>query len=206
MLERWHFKTAARLLALSLLLIGTAHLSAQSSKVMGEVHFEGDTQIDRDSGVWIDGEYIGYVKELKGDKKVLLLPGKHQVAVRQAGYIEFTQELVVEPGQVQTIQVKMQPLPGVKLPDVTAELKVTVQPKRAAVFLDGNYVGHASELGGSFHSLLVSPGKHKIKIELPGYRTFETEVNVLAGQKSEVKTELLKGSIEQAGSDIKQPQ
>jgi len=31
-------------------------------------------------------------------------------------------------------------------------------------------------------------------------------VNVLAGQKSEVKTELLKGSIEQAGSDIKQPQ
>ncbi len=42
---------------------------------MGEVQFEGDTQIDRDSGVWIDGEYIGYVKELKGDKKVLLLAG-----------------------------------------------------------------------------------------------------------------------------------
>jgi hypothetical protein len=206
MFKKWHVKTAASLLALSVLFIGTAHSSAQSSKVMGEVRFEGDTQLDRDSGVWIDGEYIGYVKELKGDKKVLLLPGKHQVAVRQAGYTDFTQEVVVEPGQMQTIQVKMQSLPGAKTPDVTSELKVTVQPKRAAVFLDGNYVGHASELGGKFHSLLVSPGKHKIKIELPGYRTFETEVDVLAGQKSEVKTELVKGSIEQAGDDIKKPQ
>jgi hypothetical protein len=205
MFQMWRLRPAACLLVLSLLLIST-RVSAQSSKVMGEVHFEGDTQIDRDSGVWIDGEYVGYVKELKGDKKVLLLPGKHQIAIRQAGYSEFTQEVVVEPGQLQTIQVKMRLLPGEKMPAVTSELKVTVQPKRAAVFLDGRYVGHASELGGKFHSLVVNPGKHKIKIELPGYRTYETEVDVLAGQKAEVKTELVKGSIEQAGSDIKKPQ
>jgi PEGA domain len=205
MFKIWHLRTAASLFLLSLISFGTTYVSAQSSKVMGEVHFEGDTQIDRDSGVWIDGEYVGYVKELKGDKKVLLLPGKHQIAIRQAGYTEFTQEVTVEPGQLQTIQVKMQLLPGAKMPDVTSELKVTVQPKRAAVFLDDHYVGHASELGGKFHSLLVSPGKHKIKVELPGYRTYETEVDVLAGQKAEVKTELVKGSIEQAGSDIKKP-
>ncbi|MGB9465221.1 MAG: PEGA domain-containing protein [Candidatus Acidiferrum sp.] len=197
---------AAGLLALFSLSLSTVLASAQSSKVMGEVRFEGDTQLDRDSGVWIDGTYVGYVKELKGDKKVLLLPGKHQIAVRQVGYADFTRELIIEPGQLQEVQVSMQLLPGAKTPDVTSELKVTVQPKRAAVFLDGSYVGHASELGGKFHSLMVSPGKHRIKIELPGYRTFETEVNVLAGQKSEVKTELVKGSIEQAGSDIKKPQ
>lgn len=206
MFQSWRFRPAACLFALSLLFFGAAYGSAQSSKVMGEVRFEGDTQIDRDSGVWIDGEYIGYVKELKGDKKVLLLPGKHQIAVRQAGYTDFTREIVVEPGEAQEVQVKMQLLAGAKTPDVTSELKITVQPKRAAVFLDGNYVGHASELGGKLHSLLVSPGRHKIKVELPGYRTFETEVNVLAGQKSEVKTELVRGSIEQAGSDIKKPQ
>jgi uncharacterized membrane protein len=204
--QSWRLRPAASLLTLSLLFFGSAHVSAQSSKVMGEVRFEGNTQIDRDSGVWIDGEYIGYVKELKGDKKVLLMPGKHQIAVRQAGYAEFAREIVVEPGEAQEIQVKMELLLGAKTPDVTSELKITVQPKRAAVFLDGNYVGHASELGGKLHSLLVSPGKHKIKIELPGYRTFETEVDVLAGQKSEVKTELVRGSIEQAGSDIKKPQ
>jgi hypothetical protein len=197
---------AASLLALFSLALGTADVSAQSSEVMGEVRFEGNTQLDRDSGVWIDGNYVGYVKELKGKKKVLLLPGKHQIVVRQAGYSEFTRELVVEPGQAQEVQVAMRMLPGAKTPDVTSELKLTIHPKRAAVFLDGNYVGHASELGGKFHSLEVSPGKHRIKVELPGYRTFETDVDVLVGQKSEMKTELVKGSIEQAGTEIKKPQ
>lgn len=178
--------------------------SAQN-QVMGEVRFDGDTQLDRDSGVWIDGNYVGYVKELKGNKKVLLLPGQHHVVVKQAGYQDFVRDIVVEPQGIQSVKVSMQLIPGAKEPDVTSELKLNVQPKRAAVFLDGNYVGHVKELGGKFHSLLVSPGKHTIKIELPGYRTFETEIDVLAGQKSEVKTELVKGSIEQAGSDIKQP-
>ena len=50
----------------------------------------------------------------------------------------------------------------------------------------------------------MSPGKHRIKVALPGYRTFETEVGLLAGQKSEVKTELVKGSIEQASPEIKE--
>jgi hypothetical protein len=54
--------------------------------------------------------------------------------------------------------------------------------------------------------MLIAPGKHRIKVELPGYRPFETEVNLLANQKSEVKTELVKGSIEQASPEIKKPQ
>jgi len=179
---------------------------ARDSKVMGEVKFEGATKVERDAGVWIDGEYLGYVKELKGKKKVLLMPGKHQITARQAGYGDFISDIVVEPGQVQTVSVRMSLVPGAATPKITSELKLTIQPTRAAVFLDNNYIGHAGELGGSVHSLLVSPGTHHIKVELPGYRTFETDVTLLAGQKSEVKTELLKGSIEQASSDIKKPQ
>ena len=207
MLKTNHLRLATALLALSSFVLTTPHVPAQSSSdVMGEVRFDGNTQLDRDSGVWIDGNYVGYVKELKGKKKVLLLPGKHQIVVRQAGYSDFTRDIIVEPEGVQSIKVSMQLLPGAKTPDVTSELKLTIHPKRAAVFLDGNYVGHASELGGKFHSLQVSPGKHRIKVELPGYRTFETDVDVLVGQKSEMKTELVKGSIEQAGSEIKKPQ
>jgi PEGA domain len=177
-----------------------------SSKVMGEVKFEGATKVEKDSGVWVDGNYVGYLKELKGDKKVLLLPGEHQIAVRQSGYDDFEQKVVVEPGQIQTVDVRMHLSPRATSPDITSTLKLDVQPGRAAVFLDGKFVGHASEFGGALHSMLISPGKHQIKVELPGYRTFETEVNLLANQKSEVKTELVKGSIEQAGPDIKQPQ
>jgi hypothetical protein len=206
MIRTWKLGSAAPLLLIFFLSIVPARLLAQDNKVMGTLSFDGDTQLDRDSGVWVDGDYVGYVKEFRGKKSLPLLPGKHHVVVKQKGYEDLTRDIVVEPGQIQNIEVSMHLLPGATTPDVTAELKISVQPKRAAVFLDGSYVGHASELGGRFHSLLVSPGKHKIKIELPGYRTFETDVDVLAGQKSEVKTELVKGSIEQAGEDIKKPQ
>jgi|SRR6266851_5306796 len=206
MLKMLEFRSMTALFAQFCLYIAVAVASAQSSKVLGEVKFEGATKVERDSGVWVDGGYVGYLKELKGDKKVLLLPGEHQIAVRQSGYDDFMQKIVVEPGQTQTVRVVMHLMPRARTPDVTATLKVTVQPGRAAVFLDDKYVGHASELGGAIHSLLISPGKHRIKVELPGYRTFETELNLLAGQKSEVKTELVKGSIEQASPAIKQPQ
>jgi hypothetical protein len=197
------FPSATLLSALFCILPAVPRSVAQDSKVMGELKFKGKTGVEKDAGVWIDGTYVGYVKELKGDKKVLLLPGKHEVTARQSGYGDFVREVVVEPGQVQTVRVTMRLIPGARPPAITAELKLTVEPGRAAVFVDDNYVGHASELGGARHSMLISPGKHRIKIALPGYRTFETEVGLLAGQKSEVKTELVKGSIEQASAEIK---
>jgi hypothetical protein len=200
------YRCRAVIFACSCLLFAGVCAFAQNSKVMGEVQFEGATKVERDSGVWVDGNYVGYLKELKGDKKVLLLPGEHQIAVRQSGYDDFVQKIVVEPGQAQIVRVAMHLTAGARSPDVTATLKLNVQPGRAAVFLDGRFVGHASEFGGALHSMLISPGKHQIRVELPGYRTFETEVNLLAGQKSEVKTELVKGSIKQAGPDIKPQQ
>lgn len=206
MYRSFRLPSAALVLALSYFLLVPPRLAAQNSKVMGEVKFKGASGVEKDAGVWIDGTYVGYVKELKGDKKLLLLPGKHQITARESGYGDFVQDVVIEPGQKQKVRVAMHLLTGARPPSITAELKLTVDPGRAAVFVDDNYAGHASEFGGALHSLLISPGKHRIRVALPGYQTFETEVSLLAGQKSEVKTELLKGSIEQASSDIKKDQ
>ena len=175
------------------------------NQILGEVNFSGATKTEKTSGVWIDGQYVGYLNELKGAKKVMLLPGNHEISVRQSGYTDFAQKITVEPGQAQIVRVTMQKDRAATWPTVTSTLKLDLQPDRAAVFLDDAFVGHAGEFGGSFHSMVMSPGKHRIKVELPGYQTFETEVNLLAGQKSEVKTDLVKGSIEQAGPLIKQP-
>jgi hypothetical protein len=41
-------------------------------------------------------------------------------------------------------------------------------------------------------------------VELPGYQTFESDVTLVAGQKSEVKTTLAKGSVHQEDSLIGQ--
>jgi hypothetical protein len=185
--------------------LALSSVRAQDNKVMGELQFAGATKVDRDSGVWIDGQYLGYLKELKGDKKVMLLPGEHEVSVRQSGYRDFTQQIVAEPGQTLLLPVKMEKDPSAQYPTVTAKLRLDIKPERAAVFLDDAYVGHASEFSGAFHFMLISPGKHRVKVELPGYHTFDTELNLLANQKSEVKTDLVKGSVLQSGALVKQP-
>ncbi len=51
--------------------------------------------------------------------------------------------------------------------------------------------------------MLVAPGTHRIKIALPGYQTFETDINPLADQKVEIKTDLVKNGAPLAGPLVK---
>lgn len=167
-------------------------LHAQN-QVLGEVELVGASKVENTSGVWIDGQYVGYLNELKGSKKILLLPGEHEITVRQGGYLDFVQKLSVRAGEKQTIAVKMEEDTRVHVPQVTAEIKLDVKPSRAAVFVDGVFVGHVAEFGGVGKALLVAPGKRKIKITLPGYQTFETSIDVVANQKATIKTEMASG-------------
>jgi hypothetical protein len=165
------------------------------NSVMGEIQFEGKSHVEKTSGVWVDGGYVGYLSELKGSKKVLLLPGEHIISVRQDGYQDFTQTIRVEPGEKQVVRVTMQKAPTGPLPAAMATLKISVNPSRAAVFLDNLFVGHVGEFEGAGRGLLVVPGEHRLKIALPGYQAFETEVNPLANQNVEIKTDLLKDNL-----------
>ena len=173
------------------------------NQVMGEVHFIGPTKVEKSSGVWVDDQYVGYVKELQGNKKVLLLPGQHQIAVRQAGYRDFKQTIVVEPGQTLDVKIRMEKDPGAEYSKITGEIKLQVTPDRAAVFLDGAFAGHVHDFGGVKRAMLVAPGKHHIKVALPGYQAFDTDVDLLPNQKITIKTDLPPGSITQAGPSIK---
>ena len=60
-------------------------------RVQSELKFVARTKADKTAGVWVDGQYVGFVKELTGDKKIVLLPGKHEVLVRQAWYKDYAQ-------------------------------------------------------------------------------------------------------------------
>lgn len=166
-----------------------------SNDVMGELQFAGKSKVEKTSGVWVDGQYVGYLKELKGDKRVLLLPGEHTISVRQNGYEDFVERVLLQPGEKFTIRVGMQKAPVGALPPAWAIVKISVNPTRAAVFMDGRFVGHVGEFGGVGRALLVAPGNHRIKIALPGYKTFESDINPSANQKVEVKTELVRNDI-----------
>jgi hypothetical protein len=180
-----------RVLVLSFMAITVATVQA-GNDILGEIQLEGATKAERTSGVWVDGQYLGYLRELKGSKKILLLPGVHEISVRQNGYEDFTRKLTLQPGQKQTVLVKMVKDLRFKMPPVTAEIKLSVNPDRAAVFLDGLFVGHAGEFGGVAKSLLVAPGHRKITVSLPGYQTFSTELDLAPNQKFQIKTGLQK--------------
>jgi hypothetical protein len=178
--------------------------AAQNNKVMGQVNVVGKTKIDKSSGVWVDGQYLGYVSELTGDKKILLLPGSHEIVVRQVGYIPQTQTVTVEPGQALTINVSMEKDPKAIFPTgPTAQVKLDVTPDRAAVFVDGGFAGTTHEFGGVGKAMVIAPGKHHLKIALAGFQEFNTDVTLKPGQKITIKTELVAGSINDAGPAIK---
>ncbi|MGA7169987.1 MAG: PEGA domain-containing protein [Candidatus Sulfotelmatobacter sp.] len=183
---------AVCLLALLSLLVPIPALPAGNG-VLGQVDLLGATKVEETSGVWIDGQYVGYLRELKGSKKILLLPGEHEITIRQGGYMDFVQKVTVRAGETQTINVKLEKDTRIQLPRITAEIKLEVNPNRAAVFVDGVFVGHVAEFGGIGRALLVTPGKRKITISLPGYQTFETDIDLVPNQKSTVKTDLVKG-------------
>jgi hypothetical protein len=185
------------------LLPGALHLRAADNKVMGQVDFVPSTKVEKSAGVWIDGQYVGHISELKGDKKILLLPGEHDIDVRQSGYTDSDQKVTVEPGKTIDLMIHLTKDPRVEYSKVTSEIKLKVEPDRAAVFLDGSFAGYVHEFGGIGRSMLVSPGKHEIKIALPGYRDFTTDVNLLPKQKFTIETKLLPGSINQADPAVK---
>jgi hypothetical protein len=179
---------------------------ADDNKIMGELNFVPATKVEKSAGVWIDGQYVGHISELKGDKKILLLPGNHEIDIRQAGYTDFDDKVTVEPGKTLDLMVQLTKDPRIEYSKVTSEIKLKVEPDRAAVFLDGTFVGYVHEFGGIGRAMLVSPGKHEIKIALPGYRDFTSEVNLLPKQKFTIETKLLAGSISQADPAVKSNQ
>ena len=173
------------------------------NQVMGQLEFVGKTKAEKTAGVWVDGQYVGFVNELKGDKKVLLLPGEHTISARQTGYLELTQKIVAEPGKKTILTITMEKDPKAQFSASSAQIKLKVTPERAAVFVDGQFAGTANQFQGVGRAMLIAPGKHHIKIGLVGYQPFETDVTLLPNQKFTIKTDLLEGGALQADPAIK---
>jgi len=172
------------------------------NQVQSELRFAAHSKDEKTAGVWVDGQYVGFVKELAGDKKLRLLPGKHEIVIRQAWYNEFVKNVILEPGQSQEVKVELVKSARLPTQDATAELKIAATPSRAAVFVDGQYAGHVDEFDGVGKAMLLTPGQHRLHIALPGYLPFDTMVDLRSQQKLKIQTDLVKGSITEAGSEV----
>ena len=194
---------------LSLFLVFTvawfgARSAAGENRVMAELRFEAHNHAEKTAGVWVDGQYVGYAKELTGKKKVLLLPGRHEIVVRQPWYADYTEQPVLEPGEIHLISLALVKDGRTPRNEAAGELKIAASPARAAVFVDNAFAGHANEFDGVGKAMLLAPGTHRLRIALPGYLPFDTVVELRAHQKVKIETQLAKGSVEEAGAMVSQ--
>ena len=187
----------------TILIAGTCVLHAEN-RVLAEVRFITHNRAEKTAGVWVDGQYLGYAKELTGDKKLLLLPGKHEIAVRQPWYKDYVEQAVLEPGEVHAVNLSLVKDRRTPSKDATGELKISATPARAAVFVDEQFAGHVDEFDGAGRAMLLPPGQHHVRVALPGYLPFETTVNLRPHQKLKIETALVRGSITEAGSLVSQ--
>lgn len=183
----------AATLAISLLLVFPQINSAHNA-VLGAVQFRGKTHIDKIAGVFVDGQYVGFVEELQGKQQLLLLPGKHEIEIRHSGYIPVVRTVMVEPGRKFPIYYRMFKDQRAQFPkSAAARIKLKVKPERAAVFVDGAYMGTPREFDGG-HRMLVAAGKHQLRIALAGYQDFTTTVDLAPDQKITIRTNLMRGT------------
>jgi hypothetical protein len=62
------------------------------------------------------------------------------------------------------------PYPYGAAPRYQSELKISVKPNDASVFVDGYFAGRVDDFDGPFQELRLESGQHEITIYQPGYR------------------------------------
>lgn len=61
-------------------------------------------------------------------------------------------------------------------------VRLKIRPRDAQVFVDGYYAGLVDDFDGTFQSLRLDAGGHKIEIHMPGFEDLELDVHVQPGR------------------------
>jgi hypothetical protein len=72
-------------------------------------------------------------------------------------------------------------------------VETDVQPKKAAVRVDGNLVGQARDFNGRWDYLWLEPGEHVLEFSKDGFMTLRRHLDVRAGMHVRVTERLEKG-------------
>ena len=160
---------------------------------------EGRTPIVREENLALDSGVVNCTSEPSGatvtvngvEKGVTPIEltnipkGLATITLKLAGYKEETRELRLVPGDRQTLAVKLKGSP--------ARLTVVTAPEQARIFLDNDYQGKSPVTMAS-----VNPGKHEIRVVLPGHAPVTRTVEVVNGGETteEFKMESVMGRLE----------
>lgn len=148
---------------------------------------EGKLQIHvqpKQAYVFVDGKAIR-----DGSQTIKLAAGTHQVGVYNYGYTPKTQDVQIEAGRENVLDVSLQ-ASGDKVSGPFADLEFKGHP-RAAVLLNGTtpayFVGHVDEFDWDWiwhQRLLVKPGSYHVTVTDKGNTIWSGDVAAKAGQKT----------------------
>lgn len=194
---------AYRLIAVAALALGAIAAAFAANPMLAEVEIDAAGRAERNAGVWVDGQYVGHVHQLRGKSRLALLPGRHELLFKLVGYEDVKRDVTLEPGERYTFRLSMQERAALEFPtkEQTASLVLDVDPKDAAVFVNDRYAGHVDRFDGG-SGMRLRAGTYRLKITLPGYRPFETQITLAPSQRYEIRTTLAKGTIAEQDEEL----
>jgi hypothetical protein len=126
--------------------------------------------------LYIDGKYRGTTPAIPDN----LLPGRHEVLIRKAGYEDYRDVISVSAEFATEYREYLVPLPGAGF------LSVTSYPEGADVWIDGIAAGTTPS------ALLRYPaGNHTVEIAKKGYWNFTSIILVKGGESVLAKADLI---------------
>jgi hypothetical protein len=87
-----------------------------------------------------------------------------------------------------------QPEPPGQAAALGAALAFRVTPANASIYLDGEFLGTATELLRLERGIAVKPGQHRVEVMAPGHASRTLTVDVPEGERRQVVVELDAGS------------
>ena len=140
------------------------------------------------AGVFVDGKYLGPATRLLWARKYAVSVGEHDLVIVDPRYMEYKTTVKIEAGKTTTISQSLEPRAPSTPPFGT--LKVVGFEKDAPVFVNGNYVGHASEFNGFRQGLLLNPGDYEVRVDSQaGSTLLEQSVTIIQDETLTLRAE-----------------
>lgn len=165
--------------------------------------------------VLVDGYYAGVADDFDGVfQRLYVSPGRHEIQLRLDGYRTHRVRVYVAADATMKLRFHMEKGAGeesfedlggdrpeadssdryearpISRPDREGpgRLRLEVRPDDASVYVDGQFWGNARVRA----ELELPPGRHRVEVVRPGYRTEEREVVIQAGRTERLELELVR--------------
>jgi hypothetical protein len=168
----------------------------------------------RQALVYVDGYAAGSVDDFDGVfQRLELVPGHHEIVVYLQGHRTLRQNLYFHPRSTHTIKHRMVPLaageagepqpvprvpPPMPVPPGHAPsaatqnhgtLTLRVQPADASVYIDDEM--WRGPRGQDRLVIFLPAGSHRVRVEKPGFQSFDVQIDVRAGETTGLNVSLI---------------